>query len=269
MITTTRGWLTLALALTLPPTAHAMTLREVLVFHVPALKSDADMKAFEQYVLQELIPAWKTKAPDMPLHLVRADRGNRKGQYVLVWTLGVPASGATSPAASPSAKVASLMGDFQPGIGRFVDGRGAYAEYQLLSPQTAGSLPQVDVLGMHFVKVKPERRDSFEAYVRDTIHPAVANLRPDLRVLYYRSTPGDASNYVALFALTVQSRDKYWPGGSDSDDLRAAFKPVQPLTKELATYLVEGSYLADPKFAAAVYESREWADFVEVAAGRR
>ena len=73
-----------------------------------------------------------------------------------------------------------------------------------------------------------------------------------------------AGTYVALFALTRASRDKYWPGGSDSDELRAAFKPVQGLTKELSTYLVDGSYLADPKFAAAVFESRQWADFVLV-----
>jgi len=37
---------------------------------------------------------------------------------------------------------------------------------------------------------------------------------------------------------------------------------VQPLTKELGTYFVEGAALTDPKFAAAVYESREWTDFV-------
>ena len=85
----------------------------------------------------------------------------------------------------------------------------------------------------------------------------MGNLRPDLRILYYKAVQGaDAGSYIALFALTRASRDKYWPGGSDSDDLRAAFKPVQGLTKELSTYLVEGSYLADPKFAAAVFESR-------------
>ena len=66
-----------------------------------------------------------------------------------------------------------------------------------------------------------------------------------------------------MFALTRESRDKYWPGGSDSDELRAAFSPaVRELTKELSTYLVEGSYAADPKLAAAVYESRDWTDFV-------
>ena len=74
-------------------------------------------------------------------------------------------------------------------------------------------------------------------------------------------TPG---SYIALFALTRASRDKYWPGGADSDELRAAFAPLKPLAKELRGYLVEGSYLADPKFAAAIFESREWTDFVLV-----
>ena len=119
------------------------------------------------------------------------------------------------------------------------------------------------MLGIHYIKVRPDRREAFERFVAEKIHPAVGNLRPDLRLLYYKAVRGpDAGNYITVFALTRVSRDKYWPGGSDSDDLRAAFKPVQGLTTELITYLVEGSALTDPKFAAAVYESREWSDFV-------
>jgi hypothetical protein len=128
-----------------------------------------------------------------------------------------------------------------------------------------GTLPDVDVLGIHYIKVRPERADAFEQFVGRTLHPAVANLRPDLRLLYYKAVAGpDTGNYIALFALTRESRDKYWPGGSDSDDLREAFKPVRPLTTELSTYLVEGSALTDPKFAAAGFESRTWTDFVLV-----
>ena len=170
-------------------------------------------------------------------HLFTADRGSRKGQHVLV---------TTAPANSP--------------------GGGTTTVYNLLSPSTAGALPQVDVLGMHYLKVRPERRDAFEKFVADKLHPTVGNLRPDLRILYYKDAKGaDANNYVALFALTKSSRDKYWPGGSDSDDLRAAFSPtVKALTTELASYMVEGSYATDPKLAAAVYESREWTDFVLV-----
>jgi hypothetical protein len=41
-----------------------------------------------------------------------------------------------------------------------------------------------DLLGIHFIKVLPDQRGAFERFVRDTLHPAVANLRPDLRLLY-------------------------------------------------------------------------------------
>jgi hypothetical protein len=168
----------------------------------------------------------------------QADRGGRKGQYLVVTT--------------PAAKAGPAL-------------QGHASEYRLLSPENAGALPDVDVLGIHDIKVRPERAEAFEQFVGHTLHPAVANLRPDLRLLYYKAVAGpDAGNYIALFALTRESRDKYWPGGSDSDDLREAFKPVQPLTTELSTYLAEGSALTDPRFAAAVFESRTWTDFVLV-----
>jgi hypothetical protein len=177
-------------------------------------------------------------------HLVQADRGSRKGQFYRVWT------GTGKPNTPPTTDRST--------------------EYHLLSPDKAGTLPDVDVLGMHFIKVLPDRRDAFERFVRDTLHPAVANLRPDLRLLYYKAVRGaDAPGYILVFALTKQSRDKYWPAGSDSGALRAAFAPVRVHTKELSTYLVPESALTDEKFAASIYESREWTDLVLVPSGSR
>ena len=168
----------------------------------------------------------------------QADRGSRKGQYLHVWT------GAAKDAPAIAAST---------------------SEYQLLSPSAAGPLPDIDVLGIHYIKVRPDRREAFEKFVAGTLHPAVGSLRPDLRLLYYKAVRGpDAGSYITIFALTRESRDKYWPGGADSDVLRTAFGPVRTHTKELLTYLVEGSALTDEKFAAAVYESREWSDFVLV-----
>ena len=183
--------------------------------------------------------------PKPPAHsnayVFRSDRGNRKGDYLVTWT---GSSKDTRPGDVPGSTDQA-------------------SEYLLLSPDKVGPLPNVDVLGIHYIKVRPDRREAFEKYVRDTLHPAVGNLRPDLRLLYYKAVRGpDTGNYITIFALTKESRDKYWPGGSDSDDLRSAFKPVRAHTKELLTYLVDGSALTDEKFAAAVYESREWADFI-------
>jgi hypothetical protein len=228
-----------ALTLVVPASAQAQnaTLGQVLLFHQPGLEQGAR----------------RPKAPVVPgvkTHLFRADRGNRKGQSIVVWTIDT------------LQRRRDLPSPVKPGA--------PYSEYHLLSPETVGPLPSVDVLGIHYIKVLPDRRDAFERFVKEKLHPAVANLRPDLRVLYYKSVLGpDAGNYIAVFALTRRSRDKYWPGGADSNDLRLAFRPVQPLTKELRTYLVEGSYLADDKYAAAVYESRDWVDFVRIAAASR
>ena len=192
-------------------------------------------------------PFGTTRPADAQAHVFQSDRGSRKGQYMLAWTGG---SKDTRPGAVPGSAAEA-------------------SEYQLLSPGTVGPLPDVDVLGIHYIKVRPDRRDAFEKYVGDTLHPAVGNLRPDLRLLYYKAVKGpDTGNYITIFALTQASRDKYWPGGSDSDDLRAAFTPVRAHTKELLTYLADNSALTDDKFAAAVYESREWADFVLVTTAR-
>jgi len=191
-----------------------------------------------------LTPSDSKPAPGGSEHVVQADRGNRKGQFYRVWT------GAPTTHTAPTGERATA--------------------YQLLSPEKVGTLPDIDVLGVHFIKVLPDRRDGFEGFVRDTLHPAVANLRPDLRLLYYKAVRGaDAPGYILVFALTKQSRDKYWPGGSDSDVLRAAFAPVRVHTKELSTYLVPDSALTDEKFAAAIYESREWTDLVLVSSASR
>ena len=193
--------------------------------------------------LGEILVLTPAAAPDESgrTYVFHADRGSRKGQYLHVW-----AGDAKAP--RPPAAASS-------------------SEYHLVGPASAGPLPVIDVLGMHYSKVRPDRRDAFETFVARALHPAVGKLRPDLRLLYYKAVSGpQAGSYVTIFALTRESRDKYWPGGSDSDDLRAAFESVRPLAKELLTYLVEGSALTDEKFAAAVYESRDWSDFVLIAA---
>ena len=239
--------LSVALVSSAPAPPGLVRLGEVLLFSATDLPADADANAIGQ-LLTKAAP--KRPEPGVAVNMFRGDRGSHKGQHALVWTVdtlqrrrGVPDLGS---------------------------GVASHVEYHLLAPDTVGALPEVDVLGLHYASVRPDRAEAFEQFVRQTLHPAVGNLRPDLRILYYKAVQGaQAGTYVALFALTRTSRDKYWPGGSDSDELRAAFKPVQGLTKELSTYLVDGSYLADPKFAAAVFESRQWADFVLVLADPR
>jgi regulator of RNase E activity RraA len=144
-------------------------------------------------------------------------------------------------------------------------GPGRRVDYELVRPKGVGELPEVEVLGLHHAKVRPERLAEFDRFVAEKLHPAVGNLRPDLRLLYYKPVRGEEpGSYLTVFALSKASRDKYWPKGQDSDALRAAFDAnVTGLAAELRGFLVEGSY-ATGNLAAAVYESTQWADYVIV-----
>src|SRR5688500_18109680 len=96
------GAIAVALSLVIPLSAqdHKMKLGEILVFTPSPSKPEADSKA---YALQ-------------------ADRGSRKGQYMVVSTGDAKARGISGGGSAQS------------------------SEYRLLSPDKVGALPEVDVL---------------------------------------------------------------------------------------------------------------------------
>ena len=137
----------------------------------------------------------------------------------------------------------------------------AGSEFRLVGASGLGELPTVDLLGVHYIKVQPVKAAAFEKFVTDKLNPTVGKLRPDLRFLYYKSH--DQPEYICIVALTKASRDKYWPGGSDSDDLKTAFTPaIKGLATELQSYLVDGTW--GTGMTAQVYEAKDWADWVFV-----
>lgn len=271
-----RAALTLAAAALLgaspsPVEAQTMTLGQVMVFYIPAIRAGADTKAFEAHLNGHILPMWNKATPGMVARLVRKDRGNRDGQYMVVWTTDTIArhksyASATGDFPFSPAITTKAGGDFRPMLAPFVTGE-TFVEYHLVAPQTLTMpLPEVDVLGLHYTRVRPDRQEAFDKFVADKLHPGVGNLRPDLRLLYYKPVRGaEPGAYVTNFALTQGSRDKYWPKGADSDVLKATFAPpIKALAEELRGYLVEGAYNGTPTLAAAVYEAKEWADWVVV-----
>jgi hypothetical protein len=125
---------------------------------------------------------------------------------------------------------------------------------------------------MHYIKVRPDRRDQFEAFVRDKLHPALVGTIPGMSLLYYRGVRGRAAgSYITIFAIeSVQRREQFWPtDASEAEAVKEAFRPLKSLARDLSAYLVEGSYLESSTAAAAYFESREWTDFVRVSPAPR
>lgn len=209
------------------------------------LEQAAPDPAFETRTAAQIAGLKSSPALGEEAFLLRKDRGPHPGRYAVF---------VTAPAGSGGA-ILNYARTFP-----------SVVQYQLIGADKLGPLPTVDVLGVHYIKVQPAKAAEFDRFVADKLNPAVGNLRPDLRFLYYKSAP--AGQYVCVIAITKASRDKYWPGGSDSDDLKTAFTPaVRALAGELKPFLVEGTWGVN--MTAEVYEAREWADWIVAApAGR-
>ena len=258
----------LLLAFVPPTEAQTLKLGEVLVISTPT--PGADTEAFESFVTGQAARAWKDAAPALSLHLLRADRGDRDGEYLTLWIAGTRAArDATLPDddTSPFSKdVLEEVGDTSTYLNT-----GSSTDYELIGADQLGKLPSFDILGIHSYKVKPGREVAFEQFVRDTLHPALASSIPGMPLLYFKAVRGEhTGSYVLVFAIaTVADRERYWPTGQpETDAVRAAFEPMAAIASDLRSHLVDGSYLTAEGAAAPVFESLEWTDYVNVQAAR-
>src|ERR1700730_9014747 len=226
--------------------AHAQKIKmsEVMMISDPGLKPDVSPETLKDFLSEEIKPAWK---PVVNLHLFRADRGDKKGEFLLV----CPANKISDREALPSGSPFKT---------------GTSTEYRLLGPGKFKSLPVAGIFGIHYLQVKPDRAVEFEKFVAEKLNPAVGQLLPDLQLLYYKAVAGEnAGTYITIFAIeSVGTRDKYWPAGApETETIKQAFRPFKDLAAELGSYLVEDSYLKpESGGAAAFFESRKWTDFV-------
>ena len=241
--------------------AQDMPLGREMIIAAPALNAGIDPSAYHAFVTGELSPA--LGAPGAELHLFRADRGDLTGEHLLVWTLSEETDNAQH----------LLDRTFTERHREFLSAPGPYTRYALVAPDRLADLPRVEILGIHNVQVKPERREAFEAFVRDTLYQAFAGRTPGMHLLYYRGIGGEyPTNYIALFAIeTTAAREQYWPTGApETEALTAAFRPLRSVAESLTPYLVEDTFLKpETGAAAAIFESLDWNDYVHVRAKRR
>ena len=245
-----------------------MKLGEVLVISTPTPGADAE--AFEAFVTGEAASAWGAAAPSLSLYLLRADRGDRDGEYLTLWTAGTRAD---RDATLPDDDTSPFSKDVLEEVGETSTylNTGSYTDYELIGADQLGELPSFDILGIHSYQVKPGQGAAFEQFVRDSLHPALTTSIPGMPLLYFKAVRGEhKGSYVLAFAIaTVADRERYWPTGQpETDAVRAAFEPMAAIGRELRSYLVDGSYLTAEGAAAPVFESLEWTDFVNVKAVR-
>lgn len=253
-----------------------MKLGDIVRFSFPELKSDADTDTFERSATGGVALNFESHVPGVEFGLFKADRGDMEGSYLTVWSRTVrhPGDASLHPEnqAAFSESVVAKARDVLMPLEPFIEEESDVSDFALIGSDAFDSLYSVDILGLHFLKVREDKTEAFEDLVREKLHPALVDRMPGMPLLYYKGIGGSrAGDYLLVFAIeTIAAREDYFPTGApETEALVEGFKPLKSLGEELITYLEEDSYL-DPSTGApaAYFESLEWTDFVRVDAPR-
>jgi len=247
---------------------QGIPLGERILTSTSPLKKDIDPEVFKNFMQSEFIPAWNSNSQSTLMYLLKADRGDRNGEYLLICISPdkkAPGRGENgSPFSDKSVTSATGILSKKPSV--FLENPDAYTEYHLIGGDRLSPLPTVEILGIHYLKVKPELAEDFERLVIEKLHPAVGNLVHDMNLFYYKAVDGeDKGSFITIYAIeSISARERFWPtGGQEQDIVKQLFGPHKDLARELGSYLIEDSYLKPESGGGAAYfESLEWTDFV-------
>ena len=250
---------------------QGMKMGEVIMISNSSIRKGVKPEALQRWMNDEIASSWNRKYPGTSMHLFHADRGDAKGKFLLMTSTIRAAYREALPEGSPfnDDQQTTITDDVNPrSFSNFLSKTDDYTEYSLIGAENFKSLPVAGILGIHYIKVKPERSADFEKLVVDKLHPSVGKLFPDMQLLYYKAVGGDhKGDYITIFAIkSVEARDKYWPAGApETETLKKGFDPLKKLAAELGEYLVADSYLKPESGGAAAYfEAMKWTDFVYV-----
>jgi hypothetical protein len=227
---------------------------QVLIVTTSAVKTDNENSFKEMF--KESSSGWAKGQLGIAYGHFVADRGNNDKGHMAVASIKTIETRKNFPQGSPFAGSKGFTVLTTPS---------AFTEYHLVGPTTVKVLPVSGILGFHYIKIKPDRADAFEQFVTQKLNPALSQLFPDMQMLYYKAVAGDnVGSYITIWTIkSVAARDKYWPAGKpETSALKAGYAKHTALAKELETYLVTGSYLEPGKGAAAIFESKDWTDYV-------
>jgi len=249
---------------------QSMQLSEVIIISASSFKKNMDSDALKTFFIKEVTPTWNSGAPGTNLYLLQADRGAENGEFLLACMANTQKDrqNALTSGSPFTDKTFSSVVSLSSQPSDFLSDPKKFTEYNLIGATELGPLPEIDILGIHYIQVRKDKSEAFEIFVKEQLHPQLSQLLPDMGLFYYKAVAGEyKGSYITIFAISsVKAREKYWPtGASETAAVKEAFRPLNELARELETYLVEGSYLLPESGGAAAYfESLKWTDFVSV-----
>lgn len=183
----------------------------------------------------------------MDVLFLKGDRGSRDNHYLELWNFAsLDARNAIFPTeAGPHAKWESAMDlwhERQGGVltDQVIGEVDFVGDFVLLGPGEFTAMPDVKLLGIHHVNVKPGSEERFEHYVAQKMNSFARS--GNMWHLYYKGDRGTMKGkYIEVWAFDpVSVRDLYWPvPGEASEEGDRVLAVYQQLWEGMAPMLAD------------------------------
>jgi hypothetical protein len=109
-------------------------------------------------------------------------------------------------------------------------------DYVILGDPAWEAPPRIELLGVHHYRAKDGMAEVLERFVAEEWMPHARV--GDGWVLVYKADRGrERGGYAVVYVPdSIEIRDRYWPGGQDSEEAIRAFAPVAELWGRLMEY---------------------------------
>ena len=215
--------------------------------HNIELGDGVDAADFEEYVIEELVPAWKEPRNGMRIMVLKGDRGERKGKYQLIYAFDSKETRDkffppdTQRASELFRKTMEPVNEVMQGLGKFKIERKSYTDYSpvgVYTPAKPGSTPVIAVRDIELSNDVDEQE--FEAFIQEKFAPAWKESREGMTIFFVKGDRGDRKGmyqFVWMFE-SIENRDEYFPeeGGDGTGKLGEVLEPIGDVMQGLQQF---------------------------------
>ncbi len=175
--------------------------------------------------------------------LMKGDRGKRVNKYVFAYGFDYKAARDYYFPTIPPADYKQFYALPQEALGKLpagVEGTNTYTDFVVLGYKDLVRPMMGEVIGIHYLDVKPRKEDDLENFVTREFNEAIYDKIPGLNMYIMKGDRGDMKDkYVLVYVFdTVERRDNYLPKGEDpSEEFKNAMSPLMDVYDKLHTFL--------------------------------
>ena len=224
--------------------AVAQDLPEVIALREIEIHEETNEVVFKNYYTK-WCDVLKENSKGMSGWLMKGDRGKRLGKYIFAYGFDYKDTRDYYFPTEPPADYKQFYALPQEALSKLpagVEGTNTYTDFIVLGYKDIVRPMMGELLGIHYLDVKPRKSADLEKFVVEKFNPSVYNVIPGLNIYFLKGDRGEMEGkYIMMYVFdSYERRNAYVPEpGKPTEEFKEYIEPVLEYFDKLQEFLNE------------------------------